>query len=36
MNNNTSVKKEVTAVTSVVTAVVKVVRQNNIFGGRFI
>jgi hypothetical protein len=36
MNNNTSVKTEVTAVTSVVTAVVKAVRQNNNFGGRFI
>lgn len=32
MNNNTSGKTEVTAVT----AVVKVVQQNNIFGGRFI
>jgi len=36
MNNNTSGKTEVTAVTAVVTAVVKVVQQNNIFGGRFI
>jgi hypothetical protein len=36
MINNTSGKTEVTAITSVVTAVDKVVQQNNIFGGRFI